>query len=70
MYTVTSGDSLWTIAANQVATTTGRAPAQVPDADVTGYWQRVCDANQGRLRSGDLNLIFPGEQVILPDISA
>jgi hypothetical protein len=66
---VNPGDSLWSIAAGQVAGATERAPAQVADADVTGYWQRLCDANQGRLRSGDLNLIFPGEQVALPPTS-
>jgi resuscitation-promoting factor RpfA len=67
-YTVSAGDSLWSIAADHVAGTSGRAPAQVPDAEVTGFWQRICDANQGRLRSGDLNLIFPGEQVVLPAV--
>jgi hypothetical protein len=66
---VSPGDSLWSIAAARVAGATGRAPARVPDSEVSGYWQRLCDANQGRLRSGDLNLIYPGEQVALPTMS-
>jgi hypothetical protein len=41
----------------------------VASPEVTGYWQQVCAVNRGRLRSGDLNLIYPGEQVELPPVA-
>ena len=60
------GDSLWSIAAAQVAQRTGQSPASVPAADVAPYWQAVCRANGSSVRSGDLNVILPGEQISLP----
>jgi prophage tail gpP-like protein len=32
------------------------------------YWPRIWRANQSALRSGDPNLIFPGEVIIIPEI--
>lgn len=61
-----AGDSLWSIAAAQVAQRAGQPPASVTAAAVTPYWQAVCNANRSSLRSGDVNLIFPGEQIALP----
>ena len=69
-YTVVSGDSLWSIAAAQVAPRNGQTAASVSAADVTPYWQTVCDANRSALRSGDVNLIYPGEQILLPPLSS
>ncbi|HEV2308891.1 MAG TPA: LysM domain-containing protein, partial [Acidimicrobiia bacterium] len=63
---VVPGDSLWSIAAAQVARQRGEAQASVSAADVTPYWQAVCRANRSSLRSGDVNLIYPGEQITLP----
>jgi hypothetical protein len=57
-YVVVAGDNLWSIAAAHVGAT--RA------ADVAPYWRRVVDANRTTLRSGDPNLILPGELVVLP----
>jgi nucleoid-associated protein YgaU len=61
---VESGDNLWTIARSELARRDGRAPA---DRDIAPYWFRVIAANRTTLRSGDPNLIFPGEIVILPN---
>ncbi len=36
------------------------------DATIARYWQAVIAANRTTLRSGDPNLIFPGELVTLP----
>jgi nucleoid-associated protein YgaU len=36
--------------------------------EVAEYWRKVIDANRDRLRSGDPNLIYPGEEIILPPL--
>lgn len=62
MYTVVKGDNLWSIAAGHLETereTTSKA-------DIARYWRRVIAANKEHLRSGDPNLIFPGETIELP----
>lgn len=64
--TVVPGESLWSIAATHLASSTGRDVAAIPVAEVALYWVRVCDANRSTLRSGDLDLIYPGEVVTLP----
>ncbi len=66
MHATVTGDDLWSIAATQLAQISGRPIASLSDAEVTAYWQRVCDANRSHLQSGDLNLIYPGEQITLP----
>lgn len=65
-YTVVAGDDLWRLAARHLATSTGRERTSLPDDEVRSYWVRVCDANRDRIRSGDVNLIYPGEVVDLP----
>jgi hypothetical protein len=65
LYTVVPGDNFWTIAAARIAAATRRAPAA---ADIAPYWQRVVDANRSSICSGDPNLIFPGEIVMLPPL--
>jgi len=65
---VVDGDNLWTIAAARLARSSGRSPADVPEAEIAQYWIRVCDANRARLASGDPNLIVPGEHVVLPPV--
>ena len=67
-HSVVAGDSLWEIAATQLATMSGRDRAALSAADIAGYWVRVCEANRGHLQSGDLNLIYAGEVVDLPAI--
>jgi nucleoid-associated protein YgaU len=67
-YTVVAGDTLWDIAARRVAESTGRAMAQLTNAEVVTYWVRVCEANRTRLRSGDPNLIYAGEVIDLPEV--
>ena len=49
---VRPGDSLWRIAATDSALRDGRA------------WHRIYQANRGRVR--DPNLIFPGQEIIIP----
>jgi Tfp pilus assembly protein FimV len=65
-YTVAPGDSFWEIAARTVAGSSGRDRSSLAAADIHSYWVRLCDANRARVRSGDVDLIYPGEVVDLP----
>lgn len=60
VYVVRPGDSLWSIAARQAGTSD-------PDV-VAGQWRRVVQAARGQLRSGDPDLIHPGERLTLPPL--
>lgn len=61
--TVAPGDNLWVIAERALH----RADAPHGRAqDVAPYWRRVVEINRDRLRSGDPDLIHPGETVELP----
>jgi hypothetical protein len=65
---VAAGDNLWLLAARHLATVSGRSVDDVADGEVAPYWVRVCDTNRARLASGDPNLVFPGERVVLPPV--
>jgi len=58
--TVEPGDHLWKISEK-------RLNATETDPDVAPYWRKVIDLNLPTLRSGDPDLIFPGELVTLPN---
>lgn len=60
---VQPGDHMWNLAGNRLAQATGRAPT---NSEISPYWRRVVEANRDRIRSGDPDLIFPGEVLILP----
>jgi nucleoid-associated protein YgaU len=68
-YVVVHGDNLWDIAADHLAAGTGRTRGQLTNAEVVGYWVRLCDLNRPRLRSGDPSLIYAGETIELPPLS-
>lgn len=59
VHVVQRGESLWSIAHD--------ASAGTP---VDHYWRTLCDANRAALPSGDLNLLYPGDRVVLPDAAA
>jgi len=63
---VQPGDNLWSIAAARLAAETGVPVAELDDGQVAGYWQRVIEANRAGLRSGDPDLLLPGEVLVLP----
>jgi hypothetical protein len=67
-HTVTGGEHLWSIAAGHVATMMGKSPAGLAPADIAPYWLRVVEINLPRLRSGNPNLVYPGEVVELPPL--
>lgn len=59
LHLVVPGDSLWTIAEDALA-------ASSDERAVREYWLRVIDANRSQLRSGDPDLIYPGEVIRRP----
>jgi hypothetical protein len=63
-WTVASGDSFWSIAA-ETLTQAGEAPT---DRRVIGYWRHLVEANRGRLLDpGNPDLLVPGQELVLPD---
>ena len=65
---VAQGDTLWTIARDHLAKATGAGSGEPTNQEVTEYWTRVKEANQGRLQSGDPDLIYLGEEITLPAV--
>jgi nucleoid-associated protein YgaU len=61
---VVPGDNFWRIARAHLQKTWDRPP---DNAEVARYWRQVIALNRERLRSGDPDLIFPGEIFDLPD---
>jgi hypothetical protein len=62
---VRAGDNLWVIAKRALE----REQGAVGPAEVVPYWRRVIAANAGGLRSHDPDLVFPGERIVLPEVS-
>ncbi len=54
---VQRGDHLWKISARHLSGT---------DRPVAPYWREVVEVNTPSLRSGDPDLIYPGEIISLP----
>ena len=63
---VVAGDDLWQIAARELARVSAHDGAGLDPALLAGYWRELCDTNLAALRSGDVNVIFPGEVITLP----
>lgn len=64
--TVSEGDHLWGLAERRVGEVLGRSPG---DDEVAPYWAEVVAENRESIRSGDPDLIFPGEEIRLPPFS-
>ena len=60
---VRSGDHLWSIAGDHLAIVLDRPPTR---DEHRNYWVKVVDAAQPIIRSGDPNLIYPGEEIPMP----
>lgn len=61
-YVVRPGDNLWVIAQRTLE------HAQRPATELVAYWHAVIEANASTIRSGDPNLIYPGEVLTLPAV--
>jgi nucleoid-associated protein YgaU len=67
VYQVVLGDNLWTIAREHLTEARGGAD-QPTTREVAAYWLRVIEANRDRLVSGDPDLIYPGERIVLAPV--
>ncbi len=66
IHKVVHGDHLWSIACQHLEAVFGRT--DLGEHEIAPYWVRVIDANKSTIRSGDPDLIYPGEQVVLPPV--
>jgi hypothetical protein len=65
-HAIERGEHLWSIAAQHLASGRGRARADLTAAEIAPYWWRLVVLNRSRLRSGNPNLVYPGETIELP----
>lgn len=63
-YEVVPGDNLWTISERHLKAS--QPERDIGSSEIAVYWRRVIEANTPTLRSGDPNLIYPGESILLP----
>jgi nucleoid-associated protein YgaU len=63
--TVRPGDHLWGIAKAHLNQVLSRSPTS---AELATYWAHLVHVNRAGLRSGDPDLIFPGEVVTCPPV--
>lgn len=63
---VRPGDHLWSIAEQILRERSGRAI--VADHEIAPFWRQLIDANLPQLRSGDPDLIYPGEVLTIPEV--
>jgi len=61
-HVVEAGESLWTISESEIERRMQRSPTT---AEVAEYWSEVVENNQ-HVPSGDVDLLFPGDRVVLP----
>lgn len=66
---MTQGDNLWTISRDHLAAATARRPSDLSDHEIATYWLRVIAVNRSSLRSGNPDVIFPGELIMFPPVS-
>jgi uncharacterized membrane protein YgcG len=65
---VVAGDNLWVIARDHLAGARSGGSGGPTTREVAQYWAKVVEANRDRLRSGDPDLIYPKERIILPPL--
>ena len=62
---VEQGDHFWALATQALTEQWGRTPTAT---EITPYWQTMVTLNQNRLLPpGDPDMIYPGQQLIIPD---
>lgn len=65
--TVRRGDHMWSLAEQHLGRVLGRT--DLGDHEVARYWVAVIDANRSTIRSGNPDLIYPGEVLTLPPVA-
>ena len=68
-YRVVPGDNLWSIAKQHLAVSRERSAKKLGNRKIAAYWLRVIAANARTLVSGDPDLIYPGEVIVLPPVA-
>lgn len=68
VHVVAPGEHLWAIASARVAAARPRGAGPPPGAAVAVYWLRLVEANRDGLRSGDPDVVHPGERLALPPL--
>lgn len=63
---VKSGDHIWKISKESLGEKLHREPR---NGEVHPYWLETIEINLDSLRSGDPDLIYPGEELLLPGAS-
>ena len=66
---VVQGDNLWTISRDHLAAVTNQRSSDLSDHEIAAYWLRVIAVNRSSLRSGNPDVIFPDELIMLPPLS-
>ncbi|HZA84990.1 MAG TPA: LysM peptidoglycan-binding domain-containing protein, partial [Actinomycetes bacterium] len=67
-YEVKPGDNLWSIARKELTRARSGGAGEPTNREVAEYWLRLIEVNRNRLRSGDPDLIYPREPIILPPV--
>ena len=65
--TVRRGDHLWSLSERHLAQVLGRS--DLGEHEIARYWVRVIEANRDGIRSGNPDLIYPGEIIVLPVVT-
>lgn len=63
-YVVQPGDSIWSVSSRHAER---NRSGPVPISLVIEVWRQVVELNRDRIRSGDPDLIHPGEMLLLPE---
>jgi nucleoid-associated protein YgaU len=64
VWSVEPGESFWSIATAVLADRWGRMPS---DGEVGPYWRALVQANSDRLVTGDPDLLYAGQVLVLPE---
>jgi nucleoid-associated protein YgaU len=65
--TVRHGDHLWGLSERHLTQVIGRS--DLGEHEIARYWVRVIEANRDTIRSGNPDLIYPGEILVLPAVT-
>ncbi len=64
-YVIVAGDNFWAIAESRLSHHLGRAAGP---GEITPYWVELVKANERSIQSGNPDLVFPGEVIVLPPL--
>lgn len=64
---VRRGDHLWSLSERHLAQVLGRS--DLGEHEIARYWVRVIETNRDAIRSGNADLIYPGEVIELPAVT-